>query len=283
MKQENRQIAHHTRGLGGGVITRLMSPSDLGQIVKPFVFLDIFEAKGPVIQSMKEMPIHPHSGIATVTVFTEGAMLFNDPNQGSGEVGFGGVEFMQAGGGVWHGKEMVPANVSHIQGFQLWYALPPELENNAPVSRYISTGGLPENGPAKIVIGEYKGTKSPLPTNEGINYLLVTLKPGQKWQYEAPKGHSVAWIALAKGKLSAGESINSGEMVVFDQSENSIYLESVGESEAVFVLGSAEPHPHTLHMGSYSVHTSAEALNKGEARINELGIKLRQAGNRKTD
>jgi hypothetical protein len=46
-----------------------MSPSDLGQTLKPFVFLDIFDASGPTLQAMGEMPLHPHSGIATVTVF----------------------------------------------------------------------------------------------------------------------------------------------------------------------------------------------------------------------
>jgi hypothetical protein len=39
-----RRIAHRTRGQGHGPIVRLMSPSDLGEELKPFVFLDLFEA-----------------------------------------------------------------------------------------------------------------------------------------------------------------------------------------------------------------------------------------------
>jgi hypothetical protein len=36
---------------------------------------------------------------------------------------------MGAGGGVCHGKEMSPPDdMSRIQGFQFWLALPPELE-----------------------------------------------------------------------------------------------------------------------------------------------------------
>jgi hypothetical protein len=50
----------------------------------------------------------------------------------------------------------------------------------------------------------------------------------------------------------------------------------------VFVLGSAVPHPHDLHLGYYSVHTSAEALERGERRIAELGAKLAAAGERRT-
>jgi hypothetical protein len=36
-----RAIMHRTRGRTNGSITRLMSPSDLGEILKPFVFLDL--------------------------------------------------------------------------------------------------------------------------------------------------------------------------------------------------------------------------------------------------
>jgi hypothetical protein len=38
-----RKITRRTRGNRHGPITRLMSPSDLGQVLKPFVFLDLFD------------------------------------------------------------------------------------------------------------------------------------------------------------------------------------------------------------------------------------------------
>jgi redox-sensitive bicupin YhaK (pirin superfamily) len=47
-----------------------MSPSDLGEWLKPFIFHDLFEADMRGLAG--GMPVHPHSGIATVTVFTEG-------------------------------------------------------------------------------------------------------------------------------------------------------------------------------------------------------------------
>jgi redox-sensitive bicupin YhaK (pirin superfamily) len=76
-----RRIVRRTAGHGHGFITRLMSPSDLGEVLKPFVFLDIFNVDQETIRAMKAgggMPIHPHSGIATVTVFTEGCMIYDD-------------------------------------------------------------------------------------------------------------------------------------------------------------------------------------------------------------
>jgi hypothetical protein len=41
-----------------------MSPSDLGQVLKPFVFLDLFDMEHATFQGMG---LHPHSGIATVS------------------------------------------------------------------------------------------------------------------------------------------------------------------------------------------------------------------------
>ena len=38
-----RAIARRTRGRTHGPVTRLMSPSDFGEILKPFVFLDLFD------------------------------------------------------------------------------------------------------------------------------------------------------------------------------------------------------------------------------------------------
>jgi hypothetical protein len=42
-----RGIAHRTRGRTHGPVTRLMSPSDYGEILKPFVFLDLFDHGPP--------------------------------------------------------------------------------------------------------------------------------------------------------------------------------------------------------------------------------------------
>jgi len=51
---------------------------------------------------------------------------------------------------------------------------------------------------------------------------------------------------------------------------------------ATFVLGSAVPHPYQLHLGAYSVHTSAEALAAGERHIRELKQRLDAIGDRRT-
>ncbi len=59
-KAATRRIVQTTGGRGHGPITRLVSPSDIGELIKPFVFLDHFEV-APRPEPF--MGIHPHSGI----------------------------------------------------------------------------------------------------------------------------------------------------------------------------------------------------------------------------
>ena len=65
IQQPVREIVYRTRGQTHGPITRLMSPGDLGELIKPFVFLDLFVMDGQIALPPIEMGWHPHSGIAT--------------------------------------------------------------------------------------------------------------------------------------------------------------------------------------------------------------------------
>src|SRR5580692_100816 len=123
-----REIVHQTRGRRRGPITRLVSPSDLGEMLNPFVFLDhaVFGDRDAPMD--KNLLWHPHSGIATVTVVLEGSIAYAETTGKSGVVETGGVEWMRAGHGVWH-TGAADTGKGNVRVFQLWVALPPELEN----------------------------------------------------------------------------------------------------------------------------------------------------------
>ncbi|WP_297842611.1 pirin family protein [Pseudomonas sp.] len=268
----HRAISYRTTGSGQGPIVRLMSPSDLGHLIKPFVFLDLFEGESSFIHGMQ---LHPHSGIATVTVITEGNLRFEDAESGTGTIDYGGVEWMRAGGGVWHGKEMSVGTSKRIQGFQLWVALPPALENASVDSQYLESNVMPEVGPARVILGTYQGVKSPVRAPAGMNYLLATLRAGESWTYVPPNGHESLWLSVSRGFLCAPDLVNAGEMVIFEPGNGAVTLKAM-HKDTVFVIGSAAPHPHNLALGNYSVHTNPQALRAGEAKIAEIGVRLRE-------
>ena len=265
-----RAIIHSMRGRKHGPIQRLMNPSDLGELLKPFVFLDYAEV--PPSDSM--FGIHPHSGIATLTVVLDGALVYEDTTGKSGSVGTGGLEWMNAGGGVWHDGH--PIGSDPLRLYQLWVALPPEQENASAESQYIAADDVPHEGPARVVLGQLGDAVSAIRSPAGINYLHVKLKDGQHWRYTPPTGHTIAWVAVDRGELWSPETIETGTLAVFEESDGAI--DFIANRDTSFVLGSAIKHPHELVTGYYSVHTSQEALDRGEAEIRRIGAELIASG-----
>ncbi|HWY15972.1 MAG TPA: pirin family protein [Rhizomicrobium sp.] len=265
-----RPIVQRTRGQTHGAVTRLMSPSDLGETLKPFVFLDLFDHEGAPF----ELGLHPHSGIATLTWVAEGAISYIDPDNIKGALPAGGVEWMQAGRGMWHGGGLGKAGRTH--GFQLWIALPPELELGLTTSIYQAPEDVRQDGPARILLGSYGRASSAIVSPSPINYLAIRLKAGERWRYEPPTGHAVLWVAIASGVLAAPDELERGELVAFEPSSRAVEFEALTDTE--FVLGSAAPHEHDLVLGYYSVHTSPGALRDGEAHISSIQKRLVQEG-----
>lgn len=267
-----RPIVFRTRGQTHGPVTRLMSPGDLGERLKPFVFLDLVDLK-PSARPPR-FGMHPHSGIATLTFLLEGDVSYEDTSGKSGILPAGGVEWMRAGNGVWHTGEM-PTNAS-VRGFQLWIALPPSEENAAPESMYLASSAVPQAGPVRVMLGRYGAAQSSIPAPSDMAYLSVQLKAGEHWRYTPPDNHDVAWLAICDGRISAPDIVEAGELVIFRESRQAIDI--VAQADTSFVLGSAVKHPHPLFTGSYSVHTSRAALDRGEAEIKRIGIALQREG-----
>lgn len=265
-----REVLYRTRGTAHGGITRLVSPSDMGELIKPFVFLDLFKmsAGGP------RMNLHPHSGIATVTVVFSGSTDYYETTGRRGSLPAGGVEWMQAGGGVWHGGQV--GDAGHVEGFQLWLALPSRDENGPAQSRYLAPEEVQADGPARVILGQYGRARSAIATSASINYLHVKLADGERWRYQPPADHAVAWVANSKGKLQVSGVTLDKEVAIFE--ESAAALDFVAQGETEFVLGSAVKHPHELVLGYYSVHTSPAALQQGEAEIRRIGEGLRARG-----
>jgi len=170
-----RAIVHRTLGHAHGPITRLVSPSDLGEVLKPFVFLDLFGFTPTADHAGFGM--HPHSGIATLTYMIEGSVSYEDTTGRNGILPAGGVEWMRAGNGVWHTG--APVGNSPVQGFQLWVALPASEENAPAQSLYLDPVQIPQEGPARVLLGRYGAAQSAIAAPAPITYLAVAV---ERWR-----------------------------------------------------------------------------------------------------
>ncbi len=159
---------------------------------------------------------------------------------------------MYAGGGVWHSGG--PVGVARIKGYQSWIALPPEEENSGSEAQYVDASRFRKNGPARVILGRYGNVASEVRAPGGVNYLDVALKKGEKWRYEPPSGHTVAWAAVHEGELAA-PAIGVGELAVFEESNAAIEFEAIENTG--FIIGSAVKHPYNLVLGAYSIGSIA--------------------------
>jgi redox-sensitive bicupin YhaK (pirin superfamily) len=268
--EPGRHVVVRTRGHAHGPVTRLVSPNDIGELIKPFVFLDHFDFT-PSGRPM--FPMHPHSGIATLTVLLSGNMHYEDTTGASGELAAGSLEWLQASGGVWH--DASPVGTTRFHGYQLWVALPPEIENDSPQSQYLPPVAVPRSGPARVVLGRYGDAVSPVRAPDGLSLLHVQLADGERWQYTPPAGHDVAWAHVNRGSVLTADTRIHDELAIFSESNAALEFEADGDTD--FIVASAIRHPHDLVLGHYSVHTGVEALRRGEAEIARIGETLRSS------
>jgi redox-sensitive bicupin YhaK (pirin superfamily) len=266
-----RKIIRRTRGSRHGSISRLMSPSDLGQILKPFVFLDLFDMENA---SFPGIGLHPHSGIATVSYLFEGSVRYEDSSGATGVLLAGGVEWFKAAHGAWHGGG--PGDTGRSRGFQLWLALPPDHELGPVENVYVAPDAVARDGPARVLVGTHGGATSSLSAPASVNYLAVRLRAGESWRYQPAIDHTVGWVAPSTGHMRVPESVEAGELAIFEPSTDAIDFHADADTE--FVLGSAAPHAHGLVLGRYSVHTSVATLRAGEQRLNEIQQRLQNEG-----
>ncbi len=265
-----RRVVFRTRGQAHGPLVRLVSASDVGQLTKPFVFLDLVDTQRPLGQP--GFGWHPHSGIATLTLAIEGQGRYADSTGQEGATAAGDVEYLNAGRGAWHSGFALPP----IKGFQLWIALPPERELAPAFSQPLSAKEVPSEGPARVLLGRIGEAVSPIYAPPGLNYFVVKLEAGQRWRYQPPSGHTVGWIAVMDGHLQTPDPVDEGELAVFDQTDVAIEFRAL--TNVQFVFGTAIPHSHGLYLGDYSVHTSSAALSEGEREIARIGRELRAKG-----
>jgi redox-sensitive bicupin YhaK (pirin superfamily) len=231
----SRAIVHRTRGQTYGPVTRMMSPPDLGEALKPFVFLDRIDVTKPPAQEIEGLGRLPRSGIATLTWLFEGAANYEDRMGLGGKLDHGWIGWIHAGDGAWHGGTF--GDSDRLRGFQLSVALPTASEPSTPYSSYIGPEDLFTQGPVTVLLGRYGSARSLIEAPAPINFFSVRLEVGESWIYQPNPGHTVAWAAVSRGRLLAPQAIEAGELVAFEEAVKPIHF--VADEDTDFVFGSA--------------------------------------------
>ncbi|MBL4850621.1 MAG: pirin family protein [Planctomycetes bacterium] len=259
-------------GHGSGPFNHVISDEAIQDRLKPFVYLDHFDAE---TSGRWGFPYHPHSGVATFTYTQTADLEHEDTGGNGGTVPQGSVQWMAAGGGLWH-QEYYHPKQGRVAGLQLWLMLPPELENGPVAYQHAVSDELPVIGTTRILAGTFEGTSSPISTPLPFNYFDITLAGGDSWCFEPPAEHTVVWAyAYDSAVVANGQEIAARQLIVFGEQGR---LEFRAAGDCRFVVGTAPPFVHSLVRARGSIHTSKAALEKGRERIAEIGEELRRAG-----
>lgn len=173
------------KDLGGFTVNRCL-PVMEKRSVGPWIF---FDEMGPAIlppgSGINVRP-HPHVNLATVTYLFEGEVLHRDSLGTLQKITPGAVNLMIAGKGIAHSEQEAPERTKQargLHGFQLWMALPEELEEIDPDFHHYPSDKIPavlvNDVPVRVLIGRAYGVASPVKEFYRTLYLEAHLLTGQ--------------------------------------------------------------------------------------------------------
>lgn len=266
-----RVIKYKTKGKNLGYITSFVKPGHLAEEIKPFIFLNDLNAPANTPKGLFSW--HPHSGIATVSVLLQGELWAEETTGQRYNLKEGSLEVMVSGGGVWHTGDLYDYET---KGYQIWVALPPELEEIEAVSYYLQKEDIPSVENTRVLLGSYKDARSKVRQLHNLSLLDVQIEKGASWTFTPPEKHDVLWVAVYEGELDANSILSKGEVIIYEESNLPVNFKANTKSR--IIVGSAVKSKDAIIASRSSVHTNEAALKRSQERIQNKYEELKKEG-----
>jgi quercetin 2,3-dioxygenase len=236
--------------------------------ISPFLLLDY---AGPHVFEPSPHPRgvgqHPHRGFETVTIVYDGEVAHRDSTGSGGTIGPGDVQWMTAASGILHEEFHSPGFTKTGGPFrvvQLWVNLPAK-DKLAPAAYQSITGAeipaveLPGGaGRARIIAGNFAGTKGPAQTFTPVNVWDVRLNRDAEITLEIPEGHN-ALIAVLSGhiRVNGKEPAGEAEVVRFERDGATASVHADGDSMLLVLTGQPIEEP-VVGYGPFVMNSQAQ-------------------------
>ena len=214
-------IEERSRDIGDFMVGRLI-PFRKKRMIGPFIFIDHMGPTEVGPKRYMDVDQHPHIGISTLTYLLEGEIMHADSIGTKQRIQPGSVNWMVAGKGVSHSertpKELRNGSVFTMHGYQIWVALPKDLEDLEPEFHHISADALPKwkdgDTDFTLVAGQGYNQKSPVPVHSPL--FMLEIKNTSEYHLNTKdqlKGE--IGICIVDGAIEAcGELVEKGNIVV---------------------------------------------------------------------
>ncbi|HWU54074.1 MAG TPA: pirin family protein [Rhizomicrobium sp.] len=243
--------AHGGHWVGDGFPVRtLFSYDGDAQALSPFL---LFDYAGPHVfpPAMRPRGVgqHPHRGFETVTIVYDGEVSHRDSTGAGGTIGPGDVQWMTAAGGIIHEEFHSPAFTKTGGPFrvvQLWVNLPVKDKLTKPGYQSITNADIPlvalpnEAGRARIIAGDFAGTKGPAKSFSPVNVWDLRLNRDAEITLDLPEGHT-AMVAVLTGHLTVNgkDHVGEAEIVRFEREGSKVTLRA--NSDTMLLVLTGEP------------------------------------------
>lgn len=261
-------IEERSRDIGDFLVGRLI-PFRKKRMIGPFIFIDHMGPTQLGPNKYMDVDQHPHIGLSTLTYLLEGEIMHEDSLGTQQRIRPGSVNWMVAGKGVSH-SERTPNDMRNgttftAHGYQIWVALPKELEETEPEFHHIGLDKIPKwrDGTAafKLVAGEGYGRKSPVPVHSPLFMIEITNTDPYFLDIK-DKVQGEIGICIVAGSIEAcGETISKGNIVVSKVEDTcKIHL---GPNTHLLLFG-GQPFPEERHIYWNFVSSSKERIERAK-------------------
>lgn len=269
MSNVNLVIEERSRDIGAFLVGRLL-PFAKKRMVGPFIFIDHMGPASYGPGAYFDIDQHPHIGLSTLTYLLEGEIMHADSMGTRQRISPGSVNFMTAGSGVSH-TERTPADLRNGQtgqmhGYQIWVALPAELEEMSPRFQHLDASELPrwkENGlEFCLIAGKGYGHESPLEVFSPLFMVEVKAPEGGRLEVQGQVQGEIG-ICIVEGTLiSDGEHLDKGHMLV-SKTENQCAVELAPGTHLLLFGG--DPFSEERHIFWNFVSSRKERLEQAKS------------------
>lgn len=262
-------IEERSRDIGDFLVGRLI-PFRKKRMIGPFIFIDHM---GPTTLGSKnymDVDQHPHIGLSTLTYMLEGELMHEDSVGTKQRIQPGSVNWMVAGKGVSH-TERTPEDLRNgkqftAHGYQIWVALPKDLEETEPEFHHISKEQLPKwkDGSTEftLVAGEGYGRKSPLPVHSPL--FMVEIKTTEAYDLNTKdnlKGE--IGICIVEGGIEVcGETVEKGNILVSKVEDT---CQTILKPNTHLLLFGGESFPEKRHIYWNFVSSDQDKIEKAKS------------------
>ncbi|PZT87391.1 MAG: quercetin 2,3-dioxygenase, partial [Citromicrobium sp.] len=218
----------------------------------------------PVTGNPRGVGEHPHKGFETVTIIYDGEVSHRDSTGGGGTIGTGEVQWMTAGSGIIH-EEFHSPGFSKSGGpfrmVQLWVNLPAKDKATPAKYQAITRDAIEDvtfdGGRARIIAGEFDGTRGPATTFTPINLWDVRLEADSEVTLPLPDGHT-SMIAVLSGHVNIdGKGVGEAEIASFSRDGSGVTVRADGDAMLLVMTGEPIDEPVFGH-GPFVMNTEAE-------------------------